>query len=299
MELHQVRYFLSVVRTLNFTRAAEECNVSQPSLSRAIRLLEGELGGDLFRRERPVAQLTSLGQFMLPHLQQCFESAMGARALAEAIRKKSVGSLSVVFSPSIDLSIMAPRIAPLQGQFKQLKLRLLRGTGDRITETLKEGEADLAVASSLGETWERLDRWPLFEESFVLAVGPEHRLTRRETVTLQDLRDEHIVMRPYCECRGQILALLRDAGVSVENCDEIASDDDLATLLSCSGGVAIVPSSAPQRDGVAHIPIEGLDLSRTIWVYGVAGRQHSAAVAATLRMLRGSDWTAYRYPGSA
>ena len=50
MEMHQVRYFLAVARTLNFTRAAEECNVAQPSLTRAIKLLEGELGGDLFRR---------------------------------------------------------------------------------------------------------------------------------------------------------------------------------------------------------------------------------------------------------
>ena len=52
MEMHQVRYFLAVARTLNFTRAAEECNVAQPSLTRAIRQLEEELGGDLFRRDR-------------------------------------------------------------------------------------------------------------------------------------------------------------------------------------------------------------------------------------------------------
>jgi DNA-binding transcriptional LysR family regulator len=56
MEMHQVRYFLAVARTLNFTRAAEECHVAQPSLTRAIRQLEGELGGDLFRRERPQSQ---------------------------------------------------------------------------------------------------------------------------------------------------------------------------------------------------------------------------------------------------
>jgi DNA-binding transcriptional LysR family regulator len=71
MEMHQVRYFLAVARTLNFTRAAEECHVAQPSLTRAIRQLEGELGGDLFRRERPHAQLTELGQRMLPLLRQC------------------------------------------------------------------------------------------------------------------------------------------------------------------------------------------------------------------------------------
>jgi hypothetical protein len=71
MEMHQVRCFLAVARTLNFTRAAEECHVAQPSLTRAIKLLEGELGGDLFRRERPRAMLTPLGERMFPLLKQC------------------------------------------------------------------------------------------------------------------------------------------------------------------------------------------------------------------------------------
>ena len=68
MEMHQIRYFLAAARTLNFTRAAEECNVAQPSLTRAIKQLEAELGGDLFRRERPQAQLTELGTRMVPLL---------------------------------------------------------------------------------------------------------------------------------------------------------------------------------------------------------------------------------------
>ena len=82
MEMHQVRYFLAVARVLNFTRAADECNVTQPSLTRAIKQLEAELGGDLFRRERPAAQLTELGQRMHPLLKQCYEAATGARELA-------------------------------------------------------------------------------------------------------------------------------------------------------------------------------------------------------------------------
>jgi DNA-binding transcriptional LysR family regulator len=68
MEMHQVRYFLATVSELNFTKAAERCNVTQPSLTRAIKHLEDELGGDLFRRERPQAQLTELGQRMYPLL---------------------------------------------------------------------------------------------------------------------------------------------------------------------------------------------------------------------------------------
>src|SRR5215510_11683324 len=86
MEMHQVRYFLATVSERNFTKAAETCNVTQPSLTRAIKQLEEELGGDLFRRERPHAQLTELGQRMYPLLKQCYESALGARSLASAIK---------------------------------------------------------------------------------------------------------------------------------------------------------------------------------------------------------------------
>jgi DNA-binding transcriptional LysR family regulator len=70
MEMHQIRYFLAVCETLNFTRAAEQCNVTQPALTRAIQKLEEELGGLLFRRERHLTHLTDLGRLVRPQLEQ-------------------------------------------------------------------------------------------------------------------------------------------------------------------------------------------------------------------------------------
>ena len=99
--MHQVRYFLATAAELNFTKAAEKCNVSQPSLTRAIKQLEGELGGDLFRRERPQAQLTELGERMLPLLRQCYESALGARSLASTLKSGELGSLRLALSRTI------------------------------------------------------------------------------------------------------------------------------------------------------------------------------------------------------
>jgi len=110
MEMHQVRYFLAVARTRNFTRAAEECNVAQPSLTRAIKQLEGELGGELFRRERPAAQLTELGQRMHPLLKQCYDAAVGARSLASSFKKGEVGALrtrpsaTMMIAPALSFS---------------------------------------------------------------------------------------------------------------------------------------------------------------------------------------------------
>src|SRR3974377_857733 len=127
MEMHQVRYFLAVARTLNFTRAADECNVTQPSLTRAIKQLEGELGGDLFRRERPASQLTELGQRMLPLLQQCYESAGGARTLASSFRSGDIGALRLALSHTLDIALLIPFLAELKRSFQSPAFKLMRG----------------------------------------------------------------------------------------------------------------------------------------------------------------------------
>src|SRR5258705_3012461 len=138
MEMHQVRYFLAVAQTLNFTRAAHECTVTQPSLTRAIKQLEAELGGDLFRRERPV-QLTELGQRMLPPLQQCFEAASGARSLAASLKSGEVGALRIALTHSIDLSLLIPYLDQIKRQFNRLEFRFLRGDSRQVGEFLKSG----------------------------------------------------------------------------------------------------------------------------------------------------------------
>src|SRR3954453_9180828 len=145
MEMHQVRYFLAVARTRNFTRAAEECNVAQPSLTRAIKHLEGELGGDLFRRERPAAQLTELGQRMHPLLKQCYDAAVGARSLASSFKKGEVGALRIGLSHSMDLSLLLPHLNELRRMFAGLEFALLRGGGKEMADALKNGKGRLPL----------------------------------------------------------------------------------------------------------------------------------------------------------
>ena len=140
MEMHQVRYFLAVARVFNFTRAADECNVTQPSLTRAIKQLEAELGGDLFRRERPAAQLTELGQRMHPLLKQCYEAATGARELASSFKSGEVGALRIALTHSVDLSLLIPHLDQIKRMFNRLEFRFLRGNAREVAEFLKRGE---------------------------------------------------------------------------------------------------------------------------------------------------------------
>jgi len=85
MEMHQVRYFLALAGTRNFTKAAERCHVTQPSLTRAIKMLEEELGGPLLHRDRRNTHLTDLGQVMLPQLERMWTSLKTAKTTAASL----------------------------------------------------------------------------------------------------------------------------------------------------------------------------------------------------------------------
>src|SRR5712675_390879 len=148
MEMHQVRYFLAVAQLLNFTRAAEGCHVTQPSLTRAIKQLEAELGGDLFRRERPT-QMTELGQRMHPLLKQCYEAAIGARSLASSFKSGEIGALRIALTHSVDLSLLIPFLDQIKRQFNRLEFCFLRGTAREVGEFLKKGEAELGIAAEI------------------------------------------------------------------------------------------------------------------------------------------------------
>jgi len=291
MEMHQVRYFLAVAKNLNFTRGAEECNVSQPSLTRAIKQLEGEFGGDLFRRERPQAQLTELGERMLPLLRQCYESALSARELALSIKKGEVASLRLALSHTFDINLLVPHLNEVRRRFERLDCRLLRGTAAEVLENLKSGEAELGIASTLGEGWDRLDTWPLFTEDFVLLVNARHRLSRSPAVELSELREERLLLRTYCELAGAMAGLLRSHGLDVDHCYQITSESDLMSMLASDLGVAIVPRSTSSPDTLARIAIKGLELNRPVQLYGVAGRQRTAVAAMVMKMLRAANWS--------
>ena len=95
MEMHQIRYFLAVAEELNFTRAADRCNVTQPALTRAIQKLEEELGGLLFRRERSLTHLTDLGRLMRPHLEQVLKETEAAKSTATSFLRLSEAPLNL------------------------------------------------------------------------------------------------------------------------------------------------------------------------------------------------------------
>src|SRR5512147_3326083 len=111
--MQQIRYFLALARTLNFTRAAEECHVSQSALTRAIKALEGELGGELIRREHSGSHLTELGKRMVPLMERCYENALTAKTLAQSMTRAAIAPVSVAISHTVNAELAMGAIAQL------------------------------------------------------------------------------------------------------------------------------------------------------------------------------------------
>jgi len=291
MEMHQVRYFLAVARTLSFTQAAEECHVAQPSLSRAIIKLEEELGGDLFRRERRLTHLTELGRMMLPLLTQCYESANAAKQLATSYKKGKCAPLRVGLSHTVNLQIIIQPLSELVRAFPGLELKFFRGTASEVGAELKSGSIEVAIACPLPEDWDRLESWDLFTERFELAVNSKHALSMHNAVSLQHIAKLRLLRRPYCEQGPKLEDVLLARGIRQDTQDQVGSDHDLLPLLGANVGVSIMPQSARSWDALHFIVIEDLALTRTVKVYAVAGRERSPAANGLLRLLRSADWS--------
>jgi DNA-binding transcriptional LysR family regulator len=295
MEMHQVRYFLALSNTLNFTRAAEECNVTQPALTRSIKQLEDELGGELIRRERNHSHLTELGRRMLPLLQQCYEAANSAKTLAKAVRGSEVAPLAVTISNSVNIELAMPAFAELFRAYSGIQLRIRRGSPQMVIEALKAGDVEVAIAGQLDEDWDRLDRWPLFTEEIELAVSRDHRMGRDgvEKVGLGELTNEPLVHRVACEFAEELLRCLASGGMSAKTTHEVETDQDLLALLEAGGGIGFVSTTSPRSPATRRVRLSDLVLSRVVAVYGVAGRQRSPAATTLLNLLRSTDWSPF------
>ncbi len=293
MEMQQVRYFIAVAKTLNFTRAAEDCNVTQPALTRAIKLLEYELGGDLIRREGRNTHLTELGNKMLPMLRQCHEAALAAKSLAKAVSKGEVSMLSIAVARALDSALVMGPLQEMYPAFPGIQIKLKRGNASEIAAMLKAGDADIAMGGPLGETWDRLEAWPMFSESFDLIVGASHALAMRNAVDLdvELIREEQFLLLSGADLTDYERERLAFAGVNLASAHEVDSTRDMEELVTAGFGIAVAPTHALRTEAVHHLNLSGLDVQRTVAIYTVAGRPRSREAAALLNLLRGKDWS--------
>src|SRR5205085_12148063 len=193
MELHQLRYFMTVVREGTFTRAAERLYIAQPSLSEQIRKLETELGCQLFQRLGRRLALTSAGEALRPHAEKVLFEVEQARTRVQEVRGLRRGRVSIGVLPSPAARLLPRFLAEFRREHPGVEVVLREENASADFEQLvHEGVLDLAVIR-LPKRRPDLDVWFLFREPMVVVVPPDHGLADRASLALGELADEPFV----------------------------------------------------------------------------------------------------------
>ena len=145
MEMHQIRYFLTLCEELNFTRAAEKCHVAQPALTRAIKLLEEEFGGLLFHRERARTHLSELGQAVRPYLEEVQRQSQQAKNLATSLIELKSTPLKLGVMCTIGPGNFVGLLSNLQAQHPGIELQIMDASPADLQARLLDGGLEAAI----------------------------------------------------------------------------------------------------------------------------------------------------------
>lgn len=284
-----MRYFVAMADCLNFTHAAEACNVSQPALTRAIRKLEDELGGPLFRREGRRTHLTELGRMVRPRFEQALSLTDLARHEAldfsEMVNAKLSLGVMCTIAPGSVISLIEffARHAP------QLTLAMQESSGRGLTERMLSGELDVALLA-LPEVSEDLEAWPLFTEPFVITFPKGHRFGDMDEVPVNELRGEAYLRRVNCEYMDVFLAEGHEYHYETDHRFESEHESWVQAMVIAGLGCSIMPQSLSNNPELQSRPLVQPKVRRTISVATRRGRRHTPVVEFFVNLCKRMDW---------
>jgi len=290
MEMHQIRYFLALSETLNFTRSAELCNVTQPALSRAIQALEEELGGQLFRRERNQTHMTDLGRLLRPQLEAIYNNAQAARTTAQSFLKMKQADVKLGVMCTIGPLRFSGFLSSFQAANQGIRLTMLEGVPSRLSELLMQGEIDVAIFAQPGPLPERFDTHPLYKESFVIAFPPGHRFSGMNTVSVKELDGESYLSRINCEYYDHLKECCQSQGVRMQDAFRSEREDWVQSLVLAGMGVCFIPEYSPVLPGLQQRRVAEPEIMREILLVTVAGRRFSPAVMTFVKAAKSFAW---------
>jgi DNA-binding transcriptional LysR family regulator len=292
MEMHQIRYFLAVCDCLNFTRAAETCNVTQPALTRAVQKLEEELGGLLFRRERKYTHMTDLGHLVRPQLEAILSQSEQAKTTAKSFLQLKDAPLKLGVMCTIGPMRFIGFLSAFGREHPGIEVSLMESVPDRLTESLMAGDLDIAMMTEPAERNERLDLRKLYEERFMIACAPGHRFDAMSTVPMANIAGESYLTRANCEYVGYLDGVMQERSITVQDVYRSEREDWIQSMVLAGMGICFIPEYTPIIPGVVTRPIVEPEVTRTIHIVTVAGRRFSPAVQAVVKAVEKHKWPA-------
>jgi DNA-binding transcriptional LysR family regulator len=240
MELRQLRYFVAVAETGNISRAAQRIFLTQPALSRQIKVLEEEVGQCLLERRAHSVALTPAGEAMLREARELLRQA---EQVLERVKAAAGGRLRIGYAPSLAEGLMTPAVANFTQAHPAMRVELADLSTGELLAGLESGRLDVVVTAA-GERETRGLTWvPLVQSAWRLAVGSGHRLARGAKVKPQELARENLLAFPrhdYPDYREAVSGWLEKHGVRARITGEYDGGNSLLAAVASGLGVALV-----------------------------------------------------------
>ena len=288
MELHQLRYFVAVAQAGNFSRAAERCHVSQPSLSQQIQKLEQRLKHPLFHRWGRKAVLTDAGRLLLDRAMAILAGVDDAERRLRSGDESIGGRLAIGAIPTIAPFVLPQTLERFMDSAPQVELIVREDVTAHLVSAVAEGELDLAlVALPVNEP--HLESESLFVEQLLLALPAGHALATRKRVTIRDLSGERFILLGEMHCLAeQVLSFCRARECQPFIACRSAQITTVQQLIALGQGISLLPEMARQADhsGIVYRPLSGDQPRRTIGVVWHRHYFHSPLAAKYLVHLR-------------
>jgi LysR family transcriptional regulator, hydrogen peroxide-inducible genes activator len=286
MELHQLRYFCAVAETGSFSRAAELSHVSQPSLSQQIMKLEDELGARLFDRLGRSVRLTDVGKTFLPRARSVLRELEVAKGDVVERKDSISGLVTVGVIPTVAPYFLPSRLTSFSRKFPQALLSVMEEITPVLLDRLRAGAIDVAILA-LPIRGHEFETAPLLTERLFAALPKNHKLGKRRSLALKDLRSEPFLLLRDGHCfRDTAVAACDRARLHPQIVFESGQFSSLLSMVGAGMGVSIVPEMAIEKNPPCrYVPIADEQAARTIGTIALRGRSLSRAHQAFLSHL--------------
>lgn len=246
MNLRDLKYLIAVADHRHFGRAAAASFVSQPTLSTQIRKLEDELGVALVERAPRKVMLTPIGVEIVERARRVVSEIEQMKEAARRSQRPEAGAVRLGIFPTLGPYLLPHVIPSLRERFPDLQLLLVEEKSDELLARLRDGRLDAAILA-LPVHDDQLHHEYLFEEPFLLAVPEQHRLAKQQSLDVDDLASENLLLLEDGHClREQALDVCQLSGAHEKSEFRATSLETLRQMVAANVGMTLLPMLSVQ-----------------------------------------------------
>lgn len=269
MNLRDLRYLVAVADLRSFIHAADQCFVSQPTLSTQIKKMEDILGAPLFERTNKKVLLTGFGEQVVASARRILLEIDTIHQLAGNAQNCLAGNFRLGAFPTLSTYIFPGLVPKIREAIPKLRLILIEEKTDALIEQLKQGQLDAALlAMPVHDDY--LESSVLFEDEFFLAVAHDNPLVQQRTIALVDLIHQPLLLLDEGHClRGQALQICELNRLQEQQDVRATGLETLRQMVKAGTGITFMPQIAihEHEEGICYIPFEDPVPKRTIALF--------------------------------